>query len=145
MEVVMNSGAAECNCPKSMAPHFMVEDTVASKTGVYYTSANGGQICNLGQQTIPVAFENGSKCIAIFQVAEVSRPLMSVAKICELGNRVLFGAGGGVIMNLKTGETTPFTKKDGVYIFSLWIPPLSESPYAKQPLALSDVPFGRRP
>ena len=145
VEVVMDSGAAECVCPKTMAPHFPIIDTQASLAGVYYTSANGGKISNLGQQTIPVAFENGIKCQAVFQVAEVSRPLMSVAKICELGNRVMFGAGGGLIMNLNSGEVTPFEKKDGVYIFTLWIPPLSVvqggvGPGAK---ALADSSFTR--
>ena len=115
----MDSGAAECVCPKSMAPHFPIEDTTASRNGVFYTSANGGEISNLGQQTLPVAFENGVRCCAVFQVAEVSRPLMSVARICELGNRVMFGAGGGVILNLRRGGVTTFTKKDGVYIFPL--------------------------
>ena len=108
-----------------------VTDTVASKSGVYYTSANGGTISNDGQQTVPVCFENRIKTYAVFQVAEVSRPLMSVAKICELGNRVLFGAGGGVIVNLASGQSTPFYKKDGVYVFSMWVPPLSESPFGR--------------
>ena len=72
-----------------------------------------------------MAFENGIKCSAVFQVADVSRPLMSVAKACELGNQVVFGAGGGLIMNLQSGAVTTFEKKDGVCIFPLWIPPLS--------------------
>ena len=140
VEVVMDSGAAVCVCPKSMAPHIAVEDTAASKSGVYYTSADGGKIMNAGQQTIPIAFKNGVKAVAVFQVAAVSRPLMSVAKICELGNRVLFGAGGGVILNLQSGEVTPFEKKDGVYVFSMWIPPLSEvNP------KVAEASFARRP
>ena len=139
----MDSGAAECVCPKSMAPHFKVEDTVASTSGVYYTSANGGKIVNAGQQTIPVAFENGMKCMAVFQVCEVSRPLMTVAKICEMGNRVWFGQGGGVIMNLQSGSITRFENKDGVYVFPMWIPPLSE--VAGKQIALPEAPFARRP
>ena len=136
VEVVMDSGAAECVCPPTMVPHFKVEDTVASRAGVYYTSANGGRICNVGQQTLPVAFENGIKCFAVFQVCDVSRPLMSVAKVCELGNRVIFGANGGLILNVATGRTTEFIKKDGVYVFAMWIPPLAEAPAA---------PFAGRP
>ena len=48
----------------------------------------------MGQQNIPVAFENAIECSAVFQVAEVSRPLMSVVKVCELANRVVFGVLG---------------------------------------------------
>ena len=44
-----------------MAPQFKVEDTDASRGGVYYMSANGGRLPNLGEQHIPVALENGVK------------------------------------------------------------------------------------
>ena len=56
---------------------------------------------------------------------------MSVAKLCEMGNRVLFGAAGRVILNLSTGEMTPFTKEEGVYVFDMWVTPLAESPFAR--------------
>ena len=58
-------------------------------------------------------------------------PLMGVAKICELGNRVLFGASGSVIVNLGSAQVTAFEKEDGVYVFNMWIPPLSESPLGR--------------
>ena len=72
---------------------------------------------------------NGSRSILTFQVAEVSRPLMSIARLCEMGNRVLFGASGGVILNLQTGDVTPFHKEEGVYTFELWIPLANEAPF----------------
>ena len=76
---------------------------------------------------VPVALENGARTCATFQVADVSRPLMSVGRVCEMGNRVLFGAGGGYILNVATGAATPFHKRDGVYVFTMWIPPLQEA------------------
>ena len=105
---MLDSGAADSVCPKDMAPHFQVVDSEASKAGVYYTSADGGKISNLGQTTVPIALENGVRTSATFQVADVSRPLMSVSKVCDMGNRVLFGKGGGYIMNLETGRANPF-------------------------------------
>ena len=86
---------------------------------------------NLGQTHIPIAMDNGSRTMATFQIADVSRPLMSVSTVCEMGNRVVFGAGGGYILNLETGATTPFETKDGIYVFKLWMPPLSESPFGR--------------
>ena len=132
-KVIMDSGAAESVAPTSMAPQFLLTVSPASGAGVFYTAANGVRLDNLGQQEIPVAFSNGIRAIATFQIAEVSRPPMSVAKICELGNRVLFGANGGVIVNLNTGQATQFEKEDGVYVFSMWIPPLVETPFGRQP------------
>ena len=127
VDCVLDSGAADSVCPRSMAPQFEIVDTAASRAGVYYTSADGAKISNVGQQTLPVALENGVRTSAVFQVADVSRPLMSVGKVCEMGNRVLFGAGGGYILNIESGEATPFYKKDGVYIYTIWIPPVSEA------------------
>ena len=86
---------------------------------------------NLGKQHVPVCLADGSRTRATFQVAEVSRPLMRVAKLCEMGNRVLFEAAGGVLFNLSTGEMTSFTKEEGVYVFDMWVPPLAESPFAR--------------
>ena len=85
VEVVMDSGAAESVCPRDMCPQFPIQDSAASLAGVFYTAANGGKIANLGEQRIPVSF-GGVRTSAVFQVAEVSRPLMSVARICEVGN-----------------------------------------------------------
>ena len=131
IEVVLDSGAADSVCPKNMCPQFAIEDSEASKAGVFYTGANGGKLYNLGQTHVPVALDNGARSLATFQVADVSRPLMSVSKVCEMGNRVVFGANGGYILNLETGAATQFIKKEGIYVFNMWIPPLSESPFGR--------------
>ena len=78
-----------------------------------------------------ICLENGARTHATFQVADVGRPLMSVSKVCEMGNRVVFGANGGFIADLETGAATPLTKKDGIYVFNMWIPLLSESPFGR--------------
>ena len=129
VKVIMDSGAAESVCPRSMAPRFAVKDSIGSRAWIYYTSANVGTNLNLGEQQVPVRLSNGAKTIATFQVADVSRPLMSVGKLCEMGNRVIFGANGGVILNLRSGQVTPFVKDEGVYSFEMWILPLAESPF----------------
>ena len=131
VKVIMDSGAAESVCPRAMAPQFTIHDSIASRSGVYYTLANGGNIMNLGKQYVPVCLSNGAKTIATFQVADVSRPLMSVSKLCEMGNRLIFGANGGFILNLQSGEAAPFIKNEGVYTFEMWIPPLCESPFGR--------------
>ena len=74
---------------------------------------------NLEEQQVPVCLTNGARTIATLQVADVSRPLMSVGNLCEMGNRVIFGANGGVILNLQSGQVTPFIKDEGVYTFEM--------------------------
>ena len=81
-----------------------------------------------------MSFENGTCTEALFQVAEVSRPLIGVGRVCEMGNRVIFGSSGGIIKNLSTGAETRFERKDGVYVFTLWIPPPRLAPdFSGQP------------
>ena len=65
-----------------------------------------------------------------YQVAEVRRPLTSIAKLCDRGNRVVFGRGGGIIQNLKTGKTTHFRREGSIYVLDMWID--------------TQGPFGRR-
>ena len=98
VECVLDCGAADSVCPRSMCPWFAVEDSESSKAGVYYTAANGGKLFNLGQTHVPIAMEDGVRTMATFQVADVSRPLMSVGRVCAMGNRVIFGVGGGYIL-----------------------------------------------
>ena len=121
-------------CPLLMCPMWPVEDSAGSLKGLYYTSASGGRIKNKGQQRLPIELSNGTRSHALFQVADVSRPLISVASVCATGNVVIFGIGGGVIRNLKTGHETPFSRQDGIYLFSMWVPPPeSAKDFIRQP------------
>ena len=132
----MDSGAAESVCPLGMIGHIEVVDSPGSRAGQHYLAANGGRISNRGQQMLPCMLGNGDATEAVFQVADVSRPLMSVSKVCEAGNRVIFGQSGGAISNISSGKTIVFEMKDGVYIFPLWIP---------CPSFAGSAPFQRRP
>ena len=81
---------------------------------------------------VPVALDNGgARTFATFQVTDVIRPLMSVSKVCEMGNGVVFGANGGYILNFETGAATQFVEMDGIYVFNVWIPSLSEQHFGR--------------
>ena len=134
VDCILDSGASESVCPLSMCPSYPISDSPGSVSGLHYTSANGGRIKNRGQQSLPVELSNGTRSKALFQVADVTRPLVSVAAVCATGNVVIFGVGGGVIRNLESGAETPFVRRDGIYIFQLWIPPPEAAPgFAGQP------------
>ena len=76
---------------------------------------------NFGEQLLQATTEAGEETQVFFQVAEVSRPLVSVSAICEQCNRVTFGRGGGVVTNIASGHETPFYTKNGVYVLNMWI------------------------
>ena len=123
VECVLDSGASENVAPPSMAQNWPIQESPGSQSGLHYTGANGGRMPNMGQQVLPVQLENGMNATTIFQIAEVTRPLVSVARLTSMGNEVIFGVSGGIIRNLKTKSEMPFKKKDGVYVFVLWIEP----------------------
>ena len=123
VECILDSGASESVCPASMAPLWPVEDSPGSLVGLHYLSASGGRLKNCGQQHVPIELTSGQRTHALFQIAEVSRPLVSVARLTEAGKAVIFGCSGGVIRDLQSGVDTPFERRDGIYIFQIRIPP----------------------
>ena len=51
-----------------------------------------------------------------YQVADVTKPLNSVTKMCDSGNVVTFTAEGGTIKNLWTGASMHFGRESGVCV-----------------------------
>ena len=122
MRTVMDSGAVDSVAPSTMAPGVKVVPSPGSLRGQNYLSASNERIPNLGQQTLEVKTEEGTDTSVTFQIADVSRPLNSVGKVCDTGKRVLFGKRGGVIWDIATGNLTKFTREpDGVYELNLWL------------------------
>ena len=56
----------------------------------------------------------GMPANATFQVSDVTRPLCSIARVCDQGNVVVFSADGGYIENIQ-GKRTHFERKNNVY------------------------------
>ena len=122
VRAAVDSGSLDCVGPPTMAPGVPIKESKGSRKGQQYGSASGHKIPNMGEQNIIGMLENGSEKAMNFQVAEVTRPLLSVGRICDRGNQVLFGQNGGVIMNLKTGEVNNFYRdRDGMYQLDFWI------------------------
>ncbi len=65
------------------------------------------------------------------QVAEVSKPLASVKRICEASHTVVFDELGSYMYNKTTGETNYFREEGGNYILDVWVPP-NMSGFARQ-------------
>ena len=76
---------------------------------------------NLGQQEIPVVTDEGLDYVTTFQVAEVTRPLTPVSKMCDKGNLVIFGRKGGIIRNIHSGREVRFERRGGTFELNLWM------------------------
>ena len=54
-------------------------------------------------------------------VCEVQRPLISVAKMVEAGNKVYLEDKNPRVVNCKTGQATALRKQNGVFVLDLWV------------------------
>ena len=59
--------------------------------------------------------QGGQEIMFKAQVTDVHRPLMSVSRICDKGNRVVFESQGGYIESLATGEKIHVRRDHNVY------------------------------
>ena len=55
------------------------------------------------------------------QVCDVSKPLLSVRKVVNAGNKVTFSQEGCFIEDGKTGEWTKLDEKGGLYVLRAWV------------------------
>jgi hypothetical protein len=121
LEAVVDSGAAESVAPSSMAPWLPTVPSEGSRRGQCYLSASGAKLENKGEKRFDMVTAEGNWAEATFQVAEVTRPLCSVTKICDRGNRVVFEAEGGYIENYATGVKTRFSRQNNVYVMEMFV------------------------
>ena len=87
--------------------------------GIGYKAANGTYIKNYGERVIEGLTEKGQNVKMKVTVADVSKVLASVSKICECGSRVVFDDAGSYIEDKRTGERTALHKRRGVYVMDI--------------------------
>ena len=64
--------------------------------------------------------EDGTHTSTTYQIADVTRPLCAVSKMCDQGNTVIFMKSGGVVQT-PCGKRMPFRRERNVYLLDTWI------------------------
>ena len=121
LETVVDSGDAESVVPVQMAPWVPRQESEGSKRGQTYLSASGEKLPNMGEKKFDMVTSEGNWAQATYQVAEVTKPLCSVSKMCDKGNRVVFELGGGYVKHIKSGTRTRFTRQNNVYVMEMCV------------------------
>ena len=121
VETVVDSGAADTVGPMELMGWLPLVPSEGSKRGQTWKAAGGEVLPNLGERRMNGVTEEGHQVSTVYQIAEVGKALGSVARMCDKGNRVVFEADGGYIMNLADGRYTRFERKDNVYVMSTWV------------------------
>ena len=93
--------------PKAIFPSEPLREGIAKRNGVKYVAANGAKMENLGEKKVRFKRDGGHEVNNItLQVTDVGKPLASVSRTLDTGNRVVFsrGPGGSFIENEETGD-----------------------------------------
>ena len=116
---MLDSGASDSVIPRTSP--FVTKNTVrdGEKKGVVYRSATGGFTTNEGEVVLNAQTKEGGKAALTYQVAQVSQPLTSVAKVCDAGNYVVFSRKGGVVMSEDKKQKTMIERRRDLYVLDV--------------------------
>jgi len=120
-EVALDSGSTDHVCHPSDLPGYVVEASPGSRAGQGFIVGNGARVTNDGQSVL--SLQGGDKehtMSTTFQVAKVSRPLMSVGRLCDKGFDVLFKKDRADVLSPDNTVILSFERQDGgLYVAKL--------------------------
>ena len=74
---------------------------------------DGGTIFNLWQESLDLSDDSGKSMRSVFQPAAVTRPLMSVGRMCDEGRNITFDEVMAVVKDTNGTETRRFQLQQG--------------------------------
>jgi len=114
-KVTIDSGAEVSIWPAAHVAWENVKPTLDSERGIGFVAANGSRMENYGGTQ--VKFEKDGKVKAMnFEVTDCKKPLASVAKIIDRGNKVVFDQDESYIYNKATGEKIILERERGTFV-----------------------------
>ena len=126
--VAIDSGAVDHVADDGDMPGIEVVPSAASIAGKHFMGANGKTIINKGQAAVRMkAPDTGAMINSVFQVAQVSRPLYSVSKICDSGCEVTFNNKEGRVLTKSGKLIATFPRRGGLYVNTFLVKPSDPS------------------
>ena len=120
LEVALDSGAVIHVLDRYDAPHHEVVPSEGSKRGQYFVAANNARINNEGKVSldllVPGDGDKSSELTCDFQVAKVSRPLMSMSRVCDQGLQVLTDKDSAKVLDADGRVLARFDRRGGLYV-----------------------------
>ena len=121
VDLVVDSGASETVVGPEMIRSAALHTGNMAKRGVEYEVADGSRIQNQGEKKFRgITDEEGAVDITA-QVCDVNKGLLSVGRMVDLGQRVVFDKAGSYIEDCKTGEKMWMKEERGLYVLKLWV------------------------
>jgi hypothetical protein len=112
--VALDSGSQDHVCAEEDAPGYDLLQSEGSKSQQYFIFGDGGRLPNMGDKKLNLEPEDSANAISsCFQIARVTRPLMSVGRICDGGSKVVFEEDKATVFSREGNEICVFTRKPG--------------------------------
>jgi len=121
IDMAVDSGATETVIGEHMLCGIETVEGEACKKGVQYEVASGTLIPNLGEKKFIAVGEGGEMRKMKAQVCEVNKALLSVKRVLQAGNRVVFEKSGSYIEDETSGERMYLHEEGGMYMLKLWV------------------------
>ena len=118
MTLTADSGAGNHVLSREDAPGYAVASSEGSRKGKGFVGVDGVRIPNEGQVELNLAGPQG-RFKSTFQVAKVTRPLMSIARICDRGHRVIFEKSHASVLNEQGQEVCRFARRGNLYMIDV--------------------------
>ena len=143
IEVTLDSGCVDHVLDASETPGYCIVESPGSKRQQKFIVGNGQKIPNQGQVHLNLEADTGksqaSAIGAIFQVAAITRPLMSVSKICDQDLICTFTKEKATVTNHKGDVICDFIRRGGLYVANMRLKrPSNEPPGPSMPFARPD-------
>ena len=137
IEVALDSGAANHVLSREDVPGYTIAESPGSKRGQQFQVASGKLIPNEGQVKMTMLASCGggqdSWLESTFQVAQVTRPLLSVSKICERGDLgVLCRENEAFILDKDHKVVARFERRGGLYVTEMRVPNPAHAGFGRQ-------------
>lgn len=134
IQVTLDSGACDHILDAEDAPGYEVQPSMGSRRGRNFVFGNGETVPNEGEVLINMESPDGAggrvPVRTTFQVAEINRPLMSVARICDQGLTCVFDKDGARVMDSSRNVVSHFQRQNNLYVATMQIGP--PEPFARQ-------------
>ena len=118
VRVTMDSGAAGQVMLEAMLPHVKLERKTSPKKSV---AANGDQIKDLGEKSIPFKTNEGIQRCITFRECECCQTSLSKRKVVRAGTIVVLDEKNPYIRNTRDGTVIKLDVNNGVYTMDMWI------------------------
>ena len=119
-EVALDSGCVQHVCDEVDTPGYQLEESEGSRRGANFIVGNGSKIPNRGQVNLKLEADNDQQGInaltSTFQIAKVTRPLMSVSRICDGDMTATFDKHKAIVRDASGKVVCVFRRQGGLYV-----------------------------